>query len=222
MRRRARLEADLYEAIVRLCRLAGCDVTRLSQARASRQTPGVPDLYVRHVGVGVRLWIEVKRPGGRLSPAQQAWLDTERRAGGDWAVVDSLDAAAAALAARGIPLEADGRGGWRLQCRVDMSRGIRTTERPAPQPGEPYSFVTVEVVRRMRVERRGPAAGARAHGALAQGGRATGRDIDVVSLPDRVGPAPAIGGAPRAPRRDPRAGGEAAAAMRVTGREGAA
>jgi hypothetical protein len=64
------LEKDAYEAVVRLLRLAGCEVYRLSQSRASRQTPGIPDLWV----FGPRnlyCWLEVKRPGGRLRPEQR-------------------------------------------------------------------------------------------------------------------------------------------------------
>src|SRR5581483_3324266 len=52
----------------------GCAVYRLSQARASKQTPGLPDLIAftpRHT----MLLIETKRPGGRLRDAQRKFAE---------------------------------------------------------------------------------------------------------------------------------------------------
>jgi hypothetical protein len=64
----------VYESVIRLLQLVGCVVYRLSQARASRQTAGVPDLMA--FGPGQRFcWIEVKRPGGRLRPEQRAFRE---------------------------------------------------------------------------------------------------------------------------------------------------
>lgn len=67
------LEAGVYEAVVALLTLAGCKVYRLSQVRASRQSPGIPDLYV--FGPTTGAWFEVKRPGGRLRPEQREFRE---------------------------------------------------------------------------------------------------------------------------------------------------
>ena len=56
--------AHIYSAV-------GGRVKWLSQSRASRQTPGLPDLIVVFPGRAV-LFHETKRPGGRQSPAQKA------------------------------------------------------------------------------------------------------------------------------------------------------
>lgn len=42
-------------------------------------------------------FMEVKRPGGRLSPAQTGWRDWCRAVGAPWALVTSIDDAQAAL-----------------------------------------------------------------------------------------------------------------------------
>ena len=63
-------EKQVQAAVVRLYTLAGCAVYNLSQARATMQSPGLPDLYVFHADTGTAWWHEVKRPGGKPSPAQ--------------------------------------------------------------------------------------------------------------------------------------------------------
>jgi len=50
---------------------------------------GVPDIICCYRGRFIAL--EVKRPGGRITPAQQATLDVICRAGGAVSVVRSLD-----------------------------------------------------------------------------------------------------------------------------------
>jgi len=67
-------EKDIYEQCVSLLEQTGCAVYRLSQARASKQTPGLPDLIAftpRHT----MLLIETKRPGGRLRDAQRKFAE---------------------------------------------------------------------------------------------------------------------------------------------------
>lgn len=64
-------EKQVQAAVMRLYTLAGCAVYNLSQARATNQTPGLPDLYVFHPATGAAWWHEVKKPGGRPSPAQR-------------------------------------------------------------------------------------------------------------------------------------------------------
>lgn len=49
----------------------GFKVYNLSQARATKQTPGLPDLWCVHKREPVAFWFETKRQvGGQLSPAQ--------------------------------------------------------------------------------------------------------------------------------------------------------
>lgn len=49
----------------------GFKVYNLSQARATKQTPGLPDLWCVHKREPIAFWFETKRQvGGQLSPAQ--------------------------------------------------------------------------------------------------------------------------------------------------------
>jgi len=51
--------------------VCGFESWNLSQARRSKQTPGLADLWLMHVERGVALWWETKRQvGGKHSPAQ--------------------------------------------------------------------------------------------------------------------------------------------------------
>ena len=65
---------------------------------------GLPDLYVRHAGWRIRLWLEVKTERGRLSDWQAAWIERERAAGGHAAVVRSVKDAIHALRQAGAPI----------------------------------------------------------------------------------------------------------------------
>ena len=64
------LERHVYESGVRLLKLAGCKVYRLSQPRRTMQTPGLPDVWI-FGPPGCFAWWEAKRPGGRLRPEQK-------------------------------------------------------------------------------------------------------------------------------------------------------
>lgn len=65
------LEKAEQAEIVKLFRAFGCKVRTLSQPRATKQTPGFPDLYVVHRGICRAWWWESKRQvGGRFSKAQ--------------------------------------------------------------------------------------------------------------------------------------------------------
>jgi hypothetical protein len=67
----AALEADVQREVIRLFRAMGGDVYELSQKRAAKQTPGLPDLWCFMPRRRLGFWWETKRPrGGRLSPAQ--------------------------------------------------------------------------------------------------------------------------------------------------------
>ncbi len=66
------LEKREQHEIVKRLRVCGFVVYWLSQARASKQTPGLPDLWFVHRSEPIAGWFEAKRQvGGRLSPAQQ-------------------------------------------------------------------------------------------------------------------------------------------------------
>ena len=65
---------------------------------------GVPDLAVIHRGRA--LFLEVKAPGGRLSPAQRETHAALVAAGAKLAVVRDIEDAIAALAGWGVPLRA--------------------------------------------------------------------------------------------------------------------
>jgi hypothetical protein len=52
--------------------------------------PRTLDVGGRRVRVGVFLGVEVKRPGGRLTPEQEAFADAVRKAGGISLVVHSV------------------------------------------------------------------------------------------------------------------------------------
>lgn len=82
-------EKRVQREVVKVLQLHQYVVDDFSQPRASMQTPGIPDLRARNAARRIRFWVEVKRPGGRLSPAQEAWHELERAAGGTVFVVGS-------------------------------------------------------------------------------------------------------------------------------------
>lgn len=84
--KRDKTERDIVDAL----RGIGAQVFRLHTAR-----PGVPDLVV--VWRGRTVFMEVKAPGGRLSPAQCETCAAIEAAGGQVAVVRSVDEALHAL-----------------------------------------------------------------------------------------------------------------------------
>lgn len=65
------LEKEEQHEIARLFREFGFTVRHLSQARASKQSPGLPDLWVTHRELPIAFWWESKRQvGGKLSDVQ--------------------------------------------------------------------------------------------------------------------------------------------------------
>ena len=67
------LEKHVEHAGDQLMAALGFEIVRLSQSRASRQTPGIPDRKYYHIGHGLTLWWEAKRPGGRQSHCQMTF-----------------------------------------------------------------------------------------------------------------------------------------------------
>lgn len=95
------IEADLITALRRM----GFRVTKTSQPRASMVTPGIPDLYAVHPAWGLRVWVEVKAPGGKVSHAQAVWHEGERAAGGTVLVIRSVGELVEELRALGAPIQ---------------------------------------------------------------------------------------------------------------------
>lgn len=91
------------KAVAGLCddfaRQAGWTVERYEQTRATRITEGLPDR--RYHRGAFRVWVEVKRPGGKLTPAQYGWLHSEIEAGALALVVDDVAVLAAVHATWG-------------------------------------------------------------------------------------------------------------------------
>lgn len=86
-RRKEQPETPIRRDIRDFLRLHGWKVTRIVQSALSE--PGIPDLVCTREGQ--TCWIEVKRPGGRLSEAQEQWLQDLEDHGGHFIVARSVD-----------------------------------------------------------------------------------------------------------------------------------
>lgn len=89
-------EKQVEHAGDRLMALHGFTAVRFSQARATQQTPGIPDRRYYHGAWGVALWWEAKRPGGKQRLAQRQF-QVLVEACGEHYVVGDLDALVAAV-----------------------------------------------------------------------------------------------------------------------------
>jgi hypothetical protein len=98
------LEKTVAQHVKAALRSLGFVVNDLQQPRRTMQTIGLPDLYAQHAAWQLRVWVEVKRPGGRVSAAQTVWHATERAAGGHVLVVYGVADLLEGLAALGAPL----------------------------------------------------------------------------------------------------------------------
>jgi hypothetical protein len=67
----SRLEKEIQRDVVDLYLHFSCLVYNLSQARASKQSPGLADLYVIHLPSKHAWWHETKTPTGKQRPAQR-------------------------------------------------------------------------------------------------------------------------------------------------------
>jgi hypothetical protein len=98
-------EADIQRAVIAFLELRGCVVVRCNSGAVTvgdrfvrfNSAPGCSDLLVCLPGGGFAA-VEVKAPGGKLTPAQAAFLDRVRAAGGVGAVVRGIPDAEAVLA----------------------------------------------------------------------------------------------------------------------------
>jgi hypothetical protein len=96
------LEKQEQSEIVKQFRAYSFVVYNLSQARAAKQTPGLPDLWIAHTRLALAGWWESKRPvGGSLSSAQRDFREQcircsvsygtgDRRAAALWLIEQGL------------------------------------------------------------------------------------------------------------------------------------
>jgi hypothetical protein len=86
-----------------LAHALGWDIERYEQRRATMITEGLPDRRYVHRHKQARVWVELKRPGGKLTHHQYAWLLAELDAGALATVIDDVQQFAhlARLLARG-------------------------------------------------------------------------------------------------------------------------
>lgn len=97
------LEKDVQQRVRKLYEAAGAVVYNLSQARASKQTPGLPDLWVFHVAADASWWHETKRPGGDRTEAQEQFKERCRLTHTKY-TCGGVDAARQMLTRLGIPV----------------------------------------------------------------------------------------------------------------------
>lgn len=75
-----RMEKQIQSDVRKLYIAFGCTVYSLSQARASKQSPGLGDLYVIHRRLRVAFWHETKTPSGNQSAPQRDFEEWNRDA----------------------------------------------------------------------------------------------------------------------------------------------
>jgi hypothetical protein len=68
----------------------GWTVERYEQRRASRICEGLPDRRYVHRARQLRIWVELKAPGKKMTREQRAWLLSELDAGGLATVIDDV------------------------------------------------------------------------------------------------------------------------------------
>lgn len=122
------LEADVERACDDLARQLGWAVENYSQRRASKVHEGIPDRRYVHRGRGLRVWVELKAPQGKLTTAQYEWLTVELEAGGLATVIHSASSLAhlfSMLARRSSIVESEARRVCREWVDLTWQRGPR-------------------------------------------------------------------------------------------------
>jgi hypothetical protein len=97
MKRPRLTESAVATQLDQLAAQLGWVVERYEQRRATMITEGLPDRRYVHRGRGLRVWVEVKRPGGKLTIAQHRWLLDELEAGALATVIEDVHQWAALL-----------------------------------------------------------------------------------------------------------------------------
>lgn len=100
----SRSEKAIEADIIRNIRQLGAFVVKMSQPRRTMQTEGTPDLLILWGRFGIALWVEVKRPGGKLRTMQAVWHREARAAGQTVIVASSTGQVIDALREMGAPL----------------------------------------------------------------------------------------------------------------------
>lgn len=142
-----------------LAEAMGWVVERYEQTRATRIKEGLPDR--RYVKKGVSaVWVELKKPKGKMSESQYHWLLDELSGGGLAVVIDDHETLVSILREAGNPssivrsvlrdrckalIELCAKRGWRhhstrrgVRAGAKPGRGGRfTTRRHATPPSEP-------------------------------------------------------------------------------------
>lgn len=92
------LEREVTRQIRDFLKLRGWRAIRMQRTVMPGQfqsgEPGIPDyLFLHYIGrrAAAVLWIELKRPGGRIRPQQQEWHDRERGRGAEVWVVENFE-----------------------------------------------------------------------------------------------------------------------------------
>ncbi|MDI3341995.1 MAG: hypothetical protein QJR03_15840 [Sphaerobacter sp.] len=96
LRRSQDLEKVEQREVVRLYRAFGCVVRSLSQPRATKQSPGFPDLWIVHTRIGQAWWHETKRQGwtdADVRPDQRVFREDCLACGIDYVLGDRFAAA---------------------------------------------------------------------------------------------------------------------------------
>jgi hypothetical protein len=83
-------ETAVAAQVDELAHAMGWDVERYEQRRATMIAEGLPDRRYVHRHKQARVWVELKRPGGKLTHHQYAWLLAELNAGALATVIDDV------------------------------------------------------------------------------------------------------------------------------------
>jgi hypothetical protein len=119
-------EAEVGHLCDELGEELGWEVQRYEQRRATRIQEGLPDR--RYVRGGQRVWVELKRPGGKLTTDQYVWLMSELDAGGMATCIEDVHQLARLfelLARRSSSLESEARRVCRQWVELCWQRGPR-------------------------------------------------------------------------------------------------
>ncbi len=85
-------ERDVQREVVKALDSMGWETTIFSiNKKANSQLRGVPDLFTTHAGHRAQIWIECKKPGGKLRPEQDRWLARTQASGAICLVIDSIE-----------------------------------------------------------------------------------------------------------------------------------